>query len=185
MKTLDLTYEQQAEKFLKDTNTTFKAEFLKYDYYFDGDKDRRDIYSITLERGARKYIFRFGQSIRNSQQWVANTIYAKNLVHKAGNIRLMGDTRMKMLTSIGAFFGGGTIDKDFSRNKNFSEPTAYDVLTCLTKYPVETFGDFCAEYGYEEDSRQAYKTYEAVKEEWQNVAMLWNETELEDLREIQ
>ena len=31
-------YNIQAENFLKKTNTTFKAEFVKFDKYFDDDK---------------------------------------------------------------------------------------------------------------------------------------------------
>ena len=64
-------------------------------------------------------------------------------------------------------------------------PTPYDVLACLTKYPVYDFADFCSEYGYDTDSRKAYKTYKAVKREWENVAILFNDDELEQLREIQ
>ena len=59
-------YEEQANKFLKDTNTTFKAEFLKHGLHFQDDKDTRDIYLITLQRGERVYKFNFGQSIAYS-----------------------------------------------------------------------------------------------------------------------
>lgn len=64
-------------------------------------------------------------------------------------------------------------------------PTAYDVLACIQKYEVGTFENFCSEFGYDEDSRKAEKIYNAVKDEYQNIAMLWNENELEQLREIQ
>lgn len=64
-------------------------------------------------------------------------------------------------------------------------PTAYDVLACIEKYPVYDFADFCANYGYDEDSRSAFKTYKAVKREWENVNKLFTEDQLELLREIQ
>lgn len=64
-------------------------------------------------------------------------------------------------------------------------PSPYDVLTCLEKYPVYDFADFCANYGYNNDSRKAYKIYKAVKREWENVNKLFTESELELLREIQ
>lgn len=64
-------------------------------------------------------------------------------------------------------------------------PTAYDVLACLTKYDPQTFEDFCSEYGYDSDSRTAEKTYKAVKKEWQGISKLFNEAELDKLREIQ
>lgn len=62
-------------------------------------------------------------------------------------------------------------------------PTLYDVLACLTKYNPYTFEDFCSEYGYDTDSRKAYKTFEAVKEEWYNVEALFDDV-LDELREI-
>lgn len=60
-------YEIQAEKFLKETNTTFKAEFLKNGLHFDDDTPR-DIYKITLKRKEKGiyWVFNFGQSINNS-----------------------------------------------------------------------------------------------------------------------
>jgi hypothetical protein len=64
-------------------------------------------------------------------------------------------------------------------------PTAYDVLACIEKHPVYDFADFCSDYGYDEDSRKAFKTYKAVKREWENVAILFNDEQLELLREIQ
>lgn len=65
-----------------------------------------------------------------------------------------------------------------------NKPTYYDILVCLTKYPVYDFEDFCSEYGYDTDSRKAYKTYKAVKREWENVNKLFTEEQLELLREI-
>ena len=59
-------YNKQTEKFLKETNTEFKAEFIKNGLYFDGDKEPRDIYEITLKRGEREFKFKFGQSLNDS-----------------------------------------------------------------------------------------------------------------------
>lgn len=65
------------------------------------------------------------------------------------------------------------------------EPTAYDFLACLSKYDVGTFEDFCSEFGYDEDSRLAEKTYKAVQKEWNALDTMFTEDELEQLREIQ
>lgn len=126
-------YEKQAIDFLKSTSTEFDVEFKARDRYFDHDKQSRDIYTVTLTRGNRKYSFEFGQSISN-----------------AG-----------------------------------IEPTPYDVLACIQKHDVGSFEDFCAEFGYDTDSRRAEKIYHAVCDEYKNVAMLWNENEVEQLIEIQ
>ena len=64
-------------------------------------------------------------------------------------------------------------------------PTAYDVLTCLTKYHVGTFDNFCSDFCYNTDSRIAYKTYKAVLKEWKNIEKMFTADQLELLREIQ
>jgi hypothetical protein len=62
-------YEKQAQDFLNSTNTEFKAEFLKNDYYFESDSIKRDIYEITLKRNTRSYTFNFSQSMVNSRYY--------------------------------------------------------------------------------------------------------------------
>jgi hypothetical protein len=73
---------------------------------------------------------------------------------------------------------------------NGAEPTAYDVLACLTKYEVGTFKDFCAEFGYErfndydcKTNMESYKTYKAVKSEYKKVCEMFGDV-LDDLCEI-
>ncbi len=127
-------YTEQADKFLKDTGTKFKAVYLENALYFQDDKDSRDIWKITLRRNGKSMAFKFGQSI------------------------------------------------DASRTNE--EPTVYDVLTCLTKYEPGTFDNFCAEYGYDTDSRKAEKIYKAVVKEWKGVNRLFSDV-IEQLAEIQ
>jgi hypothetical protein len=172
------TYEQQAIDFLQSTNTEFKCEFVENVKHFDDDKDVRDIYQITLKRGSRKYSFKFGQSIMNSQ-------YYQDRI-KERTYTLLGGCRTGKysINDIEKYKGGLGYGQGLKLVKG-QPPTAYDVLACLQKYPVYDFADFCSEFGYDEDSRKAYKTYKAVKREWENIAMLYTEAELEQLREIQ
>lgn len=65
------------------------------------------------------------------------------------------------------------------------EPTMYDVLTCLTKYDPREFTDFCSEYGYNEDSRTAERTYKAVVKEFKAMQRLFSPEILEQMQEIQ
>jgi len=65
-----------------------------------------------------------------------------------------------------------------------TEPTMYDVLTCLEKYDHPTFEDFCGEFGYDTDSRSAEKTYDAVRTEYEAVVVLFGDV-MDELREIQ
>jgi len=64
------------------------------------------------------------------------------------------------------------------------EPTMYDILSCLQKYEVGTFNDFCGEFGYNEDSRTAERTYKAVCKEYNAVSRLFGDI-LDELQEIQ
>lgn len=70
---------------------------------------------------------------------------------------------------------------------NIQEITAYDVLSCLTKYDVGTIDDFVSEFGYEvnswQDVKKIEKTYKALVREWKNVQRVFGEC-LEELREI-
>lgn len=64
-------------------------------------------------------------------------------------------------------------------------PSAYDVLSCLTKYDPGTFSNFCSDFGYDEDSKKAEKVYQSVQKEWNQVSAFFTSTELEKLQEIQ
>jgi hypothetical protein len=175
-------YQKQADDFLTRTNTSFQATFLRHDKHFTDDKDTRDIYRITLKRGGRGYAFNFGQSINCSGQYKVVsgcTLLADAGYHKGQGLSLSEYKKALIVCSNNP---GGLIVK----NENFfSEPTAYDVLACLTKYDPGDFENFCSDYGYDTDSRKAEKIYKSVLDEWHNVAMLWNDEELELLREIQ
>jgi hypothetical protein len=65
-------------------------------------------------------------------------------------------------------------------------PSAYDVLSCLTKYNLESFDNFCAEYGYDEDSIKSLETYKKVQEEYDNLDRLYGDSdEFDMLREVE
>ena len=64
------------------------------------------------------------------------------------------------------------------------EPTAYDVLACLTKQGFSDFEDFCEAFGYDIDSKRAEKTYKAVQKEFDGVCSIWNDAEIEQMQEI-
>lgn len=65
-----------------------------------------------------------------------------------------------------------------------NDPTMYDILTCLTKSDPETFENFCAEFGYDINSRKDIKTYKAVCKEFAAVERLFGDI-MDELQEIQ
>lgn len=71
-----------------------------------------------------------------------------------------------------------------SINSGDKEPTMYDILACMQKYDVGSFEDFCSEFGYDEDSRTAGKIYNACLKEFEAMERLFNESQLDELREI-
>lgn len=64
------------------------------------------------------------------------------------------------------------------------EPTMYDVLASIQKYDVGSFENFCGDFGYNQDSRTAERTYKAVCKEFENVEKLFGDV-IEELQEIQ
>jgi len=74
--------------------------------------------------------------------------------------------------------------KDSTGNGDYL-PTEYDLLTCIQKYDVGSFRDFCGDFGYDEDSRKAYRTYLLVCAEYGKVINFFTSEELEQLQEIQ
>lgn len=169
-------YEKQALDFLEKTGATIDIKFSRNGLHFDGDKDTRDIYTVTLSRGSRKYTFDFGQSIMKSQYYqdynIPERTYTLNGGCRTGNYSINDLSRYQS--------GGQKLIL-----KKGEAPTAYSILSCLTKYDPGTFEDFCSEFGYDTDSKKAEKTYNGVKEEYQNVAMLFTDEEIELLQEIQ
>lgn len=176
-------YETQAKDFLEKTNTTFKAEFVGYKKHFVDDKEKRDVYKITLQRGERKFIFDFGQSINDSGFKLINKNTKEEPKYfwlEEANEHTQRDKKEFKL------FAWRRLNQSLDPFiiKEPVAPTPYDVLACLTTYDPVDFKNFCDSYGYDEDSRKAEKVYKAVVDEYKNVCMLWNEDELKQLREI-
>lgn len=62
-------------------------------------------------------------------------------------------------------------------------PTMYDVLACLQKYDCGTFEEFCLSYGFDEDSRNAERTYKGCVKEYAAVERLFGDC-MDELQEI-
>lgn len=76
----------------------------------------------------------------------------------------------------------------FAAKERGTVPTPYDVLACVSGdiYCPETFADFCAEYGYDEDSRKAEKTWKGCRTLAAKLRRVFPETKvMESLSEIQ
>ena len=173
-------YDEACELVKEKFGIEYECKFLKNDYHFDNDKSTRDIYEITLKRGTRDYTFNFGQSLMDSQYYqdsIKERTYTLNGQNRTGNYIIHDISKF-----IKAFPDGGSQKLKLVKGK---EPELYDILTCLTKYEVGRFEDFCSEFGYDEDSRSAEKTYNAVVKEYESMCRLFSDEELEVLQLIQ
>jgi hypothetical protein len=77
-------------------------------------------------------------------------------------------------------FWGSIHDKHTGKH-----PRAYDVLACLDTYADgQSFEDFCNDFGYDTDSIQAEKTYQAVIKQIDGLKKVLTPEALEELNEI-
>lgn len=160
-------YQKQATDFCEKYGVTMTAKFNRLAPYFDGDKDSRLIYDITLERNGKSYSFTFGQSISKFDE---------------------------MKKQIGKYSPGANYHKpDLTVVKRLADkpqfaPTAYDVLACLQKYePGADAQDFANEFGYEinsiDDARRVEKLFRDVCAEYFAVMRLFADC-IDELAEI-
>lgn len=161
-------YEQQAIDFMNATNAKIDISFLKTGKHWEDDKDERDIYKVTIKMGRREYTFNFGNSIDAS---------GKYMVQYGAQVRRFHDKNKARMSAATA--------SSVKVNENYKVPSHYDILSAITKDDPGTFENFCSEFGYDTDSRKAERTYNAVKDEYTNVALLFTDAEIERLQEIQ
>ncbi len=173
-------YEKQALDFLTKTGCKMTITFKETRKYFPDDKEARDVYEIEIVRGSRKWNFEFGNSIADSE-FVA--VYGKCRYKIPSEMRTKNNSEITRYVKYNLQYGFGTVKSDHIKRP--VPPSEYSVLACITKWDPGSFDDFCSEYGYDSDSKTADRVYAAVKEEWLNVCRIWNDSEIEELCEIQ
>ncbi len=93
-----------------------------------------------------------------------------------------------------ALFGDSIVNtkKNGSAKNRFTQrinPTAYDILTCMDSYMPDTFEDFCAEFGYDDQPLSEHdnvmRVFLNVREQVNGMNKLFNSEQLGQLSEIQ
>ena len=118
----------------------------------------------------------------NTKMKVGEPTYGKHFV---------GDDAERWIFPVKFTRGGKSFSVRFGQSiaNGSAEPTAYDVLACLTKYDVGSFENFCSEFGCERfddwgrENRTTKKLYNAVCREFAGVERIWGDV-LESLQEI-
>lgn len=180
MKTEISEYEQSAIDFLTKNEITFECKFLRHgSMRWDKDGETRDIYTLTLRRDRHNISVEFGNSLVDSGFY-----YTKGRQKIDIDRKYIGKSEKEIASIL------KRTDWSFMNNGKSDiihlpvPPTAYSMLTAITKNNPGSFDDFCSEYGYSNDSISAKETWQAVREEWQDVRGFFSKDELEELQEI-
>ncbi len=179
MKTRELTeYDIQAQKFTEKTGLIIHTSYCGH---YKGFEDIRYISSqwrVRFSReGKKEFWFNFSQSCQDSFSKTEGAGFRR---------KPLGPKDYHYLAIKETLEIGSTEHfLPFILHWERTPPSDYDILTCLTKYDIGTFEDFCGEFGYSEDSRKAEKTYFAVQKEYQNLRGMFSEAELVLMAEIQ
>lgn len=159
-------YDKQALAFLTEAGTTCTIEYAGYMFNEDWDnQNKHDLYYVTLKNERGEYRYKYWDSIYNTETNHMNY-----------------DDYMKKHPKVTSTYQA---NKELKKLQAENKVKEYDVLACLTAYEVGTFEDFCYEFGYDNDSIKAYKTYVAVCEEWNGLRKVFTYEQLEKLAEIQ
>ena len=83
--------------------------------------------------------------------------------------------------SIANWIHGKNPDNNLEQYKEYKN----DILDCITSdyySECENFDDFCSEFGYDSDSRKAYKTYKAVQRQSEKLHKVFSDADIDQLR---
>ena len=183
-------YEQKAIDFLNKNNIKIDITFKKNDFYSSGDKDKRDIYEITIKKNNRLMTFNFGQSL-NKSGFKVIYIYKNFEDTKKKFSHIFNDANLYKSKNL----EDDILDKFFYNRSFFGNaqvieitpptpPTSYDVLSCLTYNDPGTFEDFCLEFGYNNDSIKDLELYQKVVKEYQQVLTIFNDNEIKEIQDF-
>lgn len=166
-------YELQALDFLKKANATCRIEFGGRTWNPNWKEEKqRNFYHVSLSTPRGNMTFTFWDSIYNTN--ISKLDVEKYALTRFGR-------GYQYLTK----YEQKVVKKELKKKKAKAVPTAYDVLACLEKCDVGTFKYFCREYGYDDDSIAAYKTYVLAVEEYDSLKRIFTPEQMEELREIQ
>ena len=135
------------------------------------EKEKRNWYDVTIKTPRGSMAFVFWDSIHNTK--ISQMSLEQYCTKK-----------LKLALEDCCYSEGVKLTKELNREKEEAIPNVYDVLANLTKYDPGSFEDFCQEYGYDEDSRRAERTYFAVPKEYHDLLKIFAEEQMEELQEI-
>lgn len=166
-------YTDQAKKFLADCNAEMEIKFVGKEIpsNWKGETNPHNKYQFTITTPRGNYSSYFWDSLHNTEiselllEQYAVRYHRRNLSHSTSYEKRKWKSELRDL-------------------QNHAVPTEYDILACLEKYGYDSFSDFCYEFGYDDDSICAMKTYIACNEEYAGLRRVFTNEQMEQLREI-
>jgi len=180
-------YDQQADEFLKSTNTSLSIKLAEKQSPPNWVSDAHGLkYECTLSNGKGSYTFDFWSSIHDAEpvrmleEW--NTTQETSLLFKLKDL-----LEKRKIKSTSRIISSGWIvnPKKILQDINASIlPSSYSVLACMDVLYEDTFKDFCSSLGYDEDSKKAEKIYNACIEQDRQLRRIFTHEQLGQLQEI-
>ena len=184
------SYDQQAKEFAEKNNLTIRITPYPADmqtappWVSDGNSGSRQFphgirYRITISHVGKpgRLAFDFWDSIANREKLEKAEIMLNQADHERREATL---TKAK----------GNDIPRGgYAAVQAMKEarPSAYDVLACISSdsYCSDTFSEWCADFGYDTDSRKSLATFKRCRRLAKKINSFFNADELAALWEIQ
>lgn len=147
-----LEYSEQPEvleKLLRSTPFSIKAVKLGTFEYFEGDKEKRDVYKIIIKRNGKAITFRYGDSLKN-------TMLYRNANRE---VSYQASKELKEASESSLYSILTCIRSDF--------------------YCPDTFENFCFEFGYDTDSIKAEKLFRNCSDQSKKLQLIFTSEEME------
>jgi hypothetical protein len=187
-------YHKQAEAFVQETGITVSFQYVGHTSRHDSKRVPTAQFRVTITRDGRKpWAFDYSDSEHDSYEWAdkydkRGTSWRPNWGPKPQSLygKVESSTKRPEDAERHAAITTGPVEwAGYLVRKRIPVPHAYDVLAGITKNDPGTFSDFCADYGYSDDSIKARDLFLAVVEEWQNIRRMFSEEEITKLQNIQ
>ena len=181
-----MNYEKQADDFLIETGTTMEVveSIPQKKPLWCKEEEKHGIqYGVTLKNERYSYTFDFWGSIADREMLEIAEEQEKRGANSQSPLffKLKDFLKNKGIKVYTLALGGYRFTE---KTKEAIKPKAYDVLACLDTLSIDTFEDFCSDFGYDTDSIIAERTYRAVQEQDRELRKLFTPRQLEKLQKI-
>lgn len=183
----DNNYNGQAQAFLDATQTVIEVVEQAPQRVPQWASDKLDKhgrnYAVTIRNPRGSFTFDYWGSIRD-QEMLELAISEEDRMggspefFKLSNF-IMAKTGKRMLNQLMM-----NRRKLVDITREAIKPSAYDILTCMHVMTEDNFKDWCASFGYDDDSIKAERLYRACVEQDRRMMRLFTQDELEALNEI-